>query len=161
MQGQVGYKWNLRIVLLAVLTESIPASDGMSDGPRIAELFASKYNDLYNSVSYNRNDLEDIREDVESLIHDNGMNDECVISSIDVSNAILCLKPHKNDGNSEFELSTDHFIKQESNYQSILVSCFLLSFHTVQYLLTSLQAPFCLFLKSSMSVQLPVIISVV
>ena len=32
--------------------------DGMSDGARIAELFASKYNDLYNSVSYNRNDLE-------------------------------------------------------------------------------------------------------
>jgi len=61
-------------------------------------------------VSYNRNDLEDIRENVESLIHDNDMNDECVISSNDVSNAILCLKPHKNDGNSEFELSTDHFI---------------------------------------------------
>jgi len=60
----------------------------MSDGARIAELFASKYNDLYNSVSYNRNDLEDIREDVESLIHDNDMNDECVISSNDVSNAI-------------------------------------------------------------------------
>ena len=63
--------------------------DGISDGTRIAELFTSKYNDLYNSVSYNRNDLEDIREDVESNIHDNGMNDECVISSNDVSNAIL------------------------------------------------------------------------
>jgi len=68
------------------------------------------YRDLYNSVSYNRNDLEGIREDVESNIHDNGMNDECVISSNDVSNAILCLKPHKNDGNSETKLSTDHFI---------------------------------------------------
>ena len=38
----------------------------MSDGARISELFASKYNDLYNSVPYNRNDLEDVREDVES-----------------------------------------------------------------------------------------------
>ena len=68
------------------------------------------YRDLYNSVSYNRNDLEGIREDVESNIYHNGMNDECVISSNDGSNAILCLKPHKNDGSSELELSTNHFI---------------------------------------------------
>ena len=47
--------------------------DGISNGTRIAELFASKYNDLYN-MSYNRNDLEDVREYVESNIHDNDMN---------------------------------------------------------------------------------------
>jgi len=47
---------------------------------------------IVSRVSYNRNDLEDIREDVESLIHDNGMNNECVISSNDVSNAILLSK---------------------------------------------------------------------
>jgi len=89
------------------------------------------------------------------------VNYQCIISSNDVSNAILCLKPHKNDGSSEFELSTDHFINAEVNYQSISVSCFLLSFHMVQYLLTLLQASFCLFLKSNIWVQLPVIISVV
>ena len=43
---------------------------------------------LYTNVIKKINDLEDIRENVESLIHDNGMNDECVISSNDVSNAI-------------------------------------------------------------------------
>ena len=42
--------------------------DVISDGGRIAELFATKYSDLYNSVCYNRNDLQDIMFDVENNI---------------------------------------------------------------------------------------------
>jgi len=41
--------------------------DGISDRDHVAELFATKYRDLYSSVSYYVNDLQDFINNVENV----------------------------------------------------------------------------------------------
>ena len=70
--------------------------DGVSNADDIAELFAEKYSTLYNSVSYDVNDMSDIRSELNEFI-------ECVTSDhaatgIDVLCAIKQLKAGKSDG---------------------------------------------------------------
>ena len=88
-------------------TASCRVIDGHSDKSHIANMFASKYSDLYSSVSYNKRDLQCVIDDVEGNILSDGTYEDCAVSGGDVMDAILCLKSGKNDGSHI--LSSDHF----------------------------------------------------
>ena len=84
--------------------------DGQTDVNSIATLFAAKYRDLYSSVSYNKNEMQRIVDDVNNSLKDESLSTatDYIIHIQDVKSAITRLKPHKNDGGSS--LSTDHLI---------------------------------------------------
>ena len=88
---------------------SAPAStvNGQSSPDDIACIFADKYQELYNSVPYNINDMNDIRNELTKRISSYGYTEDCCISQDDVIAAICKLKPNKNDGGSG--LNTNHF----------------------------------------------------
>ena len=77
-----------------------------TDEESVAQLFASKYAELFSSVSYNNQQMQNIIHSVESHILPD-MYQDCVTSCSDVRSAISRLKSHKNDGDGK--LSTDHF----------------------------------------------------
>jgi len=62
--------------------------DGLSQAEAVAQVFASKYKDLYTSVSYNSTDMESLRHDLSTKLARNGYDEHCVVSSISVSDAI-------------------------------------------------------------------------
>ncbi len=59
--------------------------DNASNDADIANLFGQKYDELYNSVSYNKSDLENLSECVKALIN---VSDTYTISVHDVTNAV-------------------------------------------------------------------------
>jgi len=71
---------------------------------KISRLFADNYNNLYNSVSYDVNDMQDLINELECSIENDCGNNACtctsshVITCDDVTDAVLRLKPHKADG---------------------------------------------------------------
>jgi hypothetical protein len=81
--------------------------DGLSQAEDIAEVFASKYQDLYTSVSYNSESMDSLRSEVTARLAENGYDQHCIVSSGSVNDAISRLKSGKGDGLSG--LSTDHF----------------------------------------------------
>lgn len=81
--------------------------DGCANVESVAHLFASQYKELFNSVSYDSHEMQNIVDSVEKSINCD-MYGDCVMSCGDVRSAISRLKPHKNDNNGE--LSSDHFI---------------------------------------------------
>jgi len=81
--------------------------DGLSQAEDIAEVFASKYQDLYTSVSYNSESMDSLRREVTARLAENGYDQHCIVSSGSVNDAISRLKSGKGDGFSG--LSTDHF----------------------------------------------------
>ena len=81
--------------------------DGCTDEESVAQLFATKYAELFSSVSYDNQEMQNIIDSVESHILPD-MYHDCVLSSSDVRSAILHLKSHRNDGSCK--LSTDHFV---------------------------------------------------
>jgi hypothetical protein len=91
-------------------TRSVPPRtiDGQTSSENIAHIFAEKYNHLYNSVSYNARDMEDVRSSINERVALAGYTDDYFISKDDVASAICKLKPNKNDGDRG--LSTSHFI---------------------------------------------------
>ena len=80
----------------------------------IAELFKDKFNNLYNCVSYDKNDMDVLLNDIDSLINDKcNCCGSCIhgthsISANDVKLAIGNLKPGKRDGSSD--VVSDHII---------------------------------------------------
>jgi len=97
--------------------------DGLSQAEDIAQVFASKFKDLYTSVSYNSTDMESLRNDLSTKLSRNGFDEHCLVSSISVSDAISQLKSGKGNGNTE--LTTDHFkfaCPELSAYVSFLFS---------------------------------------
>jgi len=68
----------------------------------ITRTFADKYKDLYNSVSYNVNDMNAVRNELENNIASSCKTGACkaphTINVDDVMKAVLRLKPHKADG---------------------------------------------------------------
>lgn len=82
--------------------------DGLSSNADIAEVFADKYSALYTDVSYNTDDMSEIRSELNKSIPLQNVGMQSHITTEDVLSAIKMLKPDKNDGN--FGLSTNHFI---------------------------------------------------
>jgi hypothetical protein len=81
--------------------------DGVSSPSDIAQLFASKFEDLYTSVPYDGNDMISIRNIINDDLQSISYNKDCVILPADVQAAINRLKPGKNDGG--IGLTSDHF----------------------------------------------------
>ena len=98
--------------------------DGCRNPVDIAELFASKYDDLYNSVGYNEPELIQLNNIVNEKISNS--NDELFTSALfnydDVIKAINALKHNKHDGYSG--LYSDHFINGTEKLFIMLVKLF-------------------------------------
>lgn len=82
--------------------------DGLSQAEDITEVFATKYQDLYTSVSYDSASMDTLRNEVCARLAKNGYDQHCVVSSSSVADAISRLKRGKGDGNTG--LTTDHFM---------------------------------------------------
>ena len=83
--------------------------DGISEPSMIAELFASKYQSLYNSVSYSTSDIDKIKQCVQSRIANTSTMDalSANISAVEVGMCVAMYKCHKDDGGTG--LNTNHF----------------------------------------------------
>ncbi len=77
-----------------ICAESFSGLDNASNDADIANLFGKKYDELYNSVSYNKSDMENLSECVKASIN---VNDKYTIS-VHVTNAVLHMKKDKTDG---------------------------------------------------------------
>ena len=86
-----------------------PAStiDGQSSPDCISCIFADKYQQLYNIIPYNTQEIDDIRNVIEERISSADYTEDCNVTSSEVIAAITRLKPNKNDGGRG--LSTNHF----------------------------------------------------
>jgi len=72
--------------------------DGFSDSADIADMFASKYADLYSSVSYDCVAMTGINSDINAAV--TTFTDDCVVCYRDVAEAVSFLKPNKTDGHA-------------------------------------------------------------
>ena len=79
--------------------------DGLSQAEDIAEVFATKYQDLYTSVSYDSASMDTLRNEVCARLAKNGYDQHCVVSSSSVADAISRLKRGKGDGNTGLKLN--------------------------------------------------------
>ena len=84
--------------------------DGCTDEASIAMLFASKYRSLYNSVSFDKNEMQQIINELDTRIKNERLSfSNYCFTNRDVSFAITKLNAHKNEGSNN-GLSTDHII---------------------------------------------------
>ena len=95
--------------------------DGISKEGDISELFASQYDDLYNSVSYDSESMVILSNRLDRLIHDTA-NVGNHINVNDVKRGIDQLKPNKKDGYGT--LYTDHFINSNNMMRVYLALLF-------------------------------------
>ena len=126
---------------------SLPSTvDNVQGTENISNLFAEKYNDLYNSVSYNSEDMSSILSDLESQITTKCNVRSCSFKHcVDVSmvqEAIKELKPNKHDGN-HFSYS-NHFINGTEKLNallSLLITSMLCHGHAPHHILLSTIVP--------------------
>ena len=67
--------------------------DGPDTPAEISSFFAKKYQDLYTSVSYDSNCMNDIFCELDELLAVAGYNENCIITSCNVLDAICKLNP--------------------------------------------------------------------
>jgi len=76
--------------------------DDALDDKNIINIFANKYKHLHNSVSYDVNDMNVVRNELEKNIaiscKTGPRKASHIINTDDVTNAVLRIKPHKADG---------------------------------------------------------------
>ena len=84
------------------------AIDGHSSAEEIARLFGEKYRDLYSSVPYDRAEMNKISDNVEIQLHNDGFTSDCVVTALDVKNALSRVKCDK--GDVDDRLSSNHLI---------------------------------------------------
>ena len=98
--------------------------DGKTDVNEISNIFANKYNKLYNSVSYKGRDMDLLRKDIESRIdstcHSNHEmnNHKHTITVTEVKEAVDMLKKDKKEENG---LNTNH-IKHGTNRLFVMIA---------------------------------------
>jgi len=85
-----------RLALLTVYS----TLDSYSSSDSISRIFANKYQQLYNSVPYNTQEMIDNRNSIESRISSADYSGDCRVSGSEIIAArpITRLKPNKNDG---------------------------------------------------------------
>lgn len=94
--------------------------DDVVGGQGISEVFANKYETLYNSVSYDESDMHVLSNNIEHSIQ-NSVGSFC-INYDDVKTALRKIKRGKNDGHGI--LYTDHFINGSSKLYVLLTMLF-------------------------------------
>jgi hypothetical protein len=72
-------------------------------------LFAKTYEKLYDSVSYDKKDIDNIPDEIHNHLLAVGYSNDCIIACQEVREAIQRLKNGKDDAN--FGLSSDYFIE--------------------------------------------------
>ena len=106
-----------------------PAVDNVVGSKNIANLFANKFKDLFNIVSYEESEITALKDIINNKIVDRCQEHSCSqtgnhkISHLDVKKAIKKLKNNKKDGNGE--LMSDHIIEAGDPlnvYLSLLLS---------------------------------------
>ena len=113
------------------LNKSLPTCvDGANNDDDICEIFHDKYNELYSSVPYNVDEMNNVKSSLNNDYINKCCNGKCNIdhniTPQDVSSAIRKLKPHKVDG--KLESFSDNLINgsdQLNVHLSILFNCML------------------------------------
>ena len=93
--------------------------DGHSDDADICDVFQNKYEELYNCVHYDVQEVEDLKREIDAELN-HQLNSDFVICINDVKEAIANLKLGKSDG--EEGLVSDHFINGTMQLQ-VLITC--------------------------------------
>jgi hypothetical protein len=90
--------------------------DGLSEAESIANLFAVKYRELYNSVPYNVFEMQEIIDGVQAQLANRPTtsSEDRVFNIDDIKTAVYKLKSHKSDGSSD--LTSDHIIHAGDDY---------------------------------------------
>ena len=73
----------------------------------IANFFASKYQDVYTSIMFDKAKMDIIRGNIESSVLDHGFTNDCIVTFKEISRVIDKLNSGTGDGISS--LKTDHF----------------------------------------------------
>jgi hypothetical protein len=102
---------------------SLPTNiDGTLGKENICNLFSTKYKTLYNSVSYNTHDMDNLMADISQRIANECCSEDCKhwheCTVTDIENAIRCLNGGKADG--DFVQSTDHIIHGTKKLSTML-----------------------------------------
>jgi len=114
----------VKIRLVVLIVDDCCNADG------VANLFSTKYQELYTSVSYDTCEMMVIRNNINISLGYTGTKDNFVVNVDDVWNAICGLKCVKSDANGR--LSSDQFIfacKDLSVYLSLVFSTLLIHGH--------------------------------
>ena len=107
------------------ITNSVPSSvDSASGEENIANMFANKFQGLYNSAASNDSDMENLRDKIDDLVSVKCCNNLCDmdhnISLDEVTRGIKLLKSNKVDGSSGH--SSNHFIHGTEFLHQILAN---------------------------------------
>ncbi len=81
--------------------------DGITGNQAIADHFASRYKDVYNSVGYSNDNLEDLKAELNELIKDSDSERDQYVTVQEVDKAVAKLNLNKHDGN--LGLFSNHF----------------------------------------------------
>ena len=100
--------------------------DSKSAPVDIADIFASKYKELYTSVAFNADEMTSLKSQVADKVSAGGFDAECRVKYEEVAFAVCKLKAGKNDG--DIGLSSDYFLHACNElyvHISLLFSCLL------------------------------------
>ena len=103
-----------------------PTAEGLTDPTEISDRFAATYNELFNSVGYDVNDMNTLFHEVCGDVVDDYTVHSILMSSDDVTSAIKKLKPGKCDGYDG--LSSENYCNGTpflSRYISALFNCII------------------------------------
>ena len=101
------------------------AIDNVKGSDNIANLFFDKNNDLFNSVSYEKDEMKDLKSEIDDLINaniDTDCNDTLEFFKFNVQNVIDAINEMKSGKIEESGLYTDHF-KHAPHRLYVLLTC--------------------------------------
>ena len=120
--------------------------DGVVGEPAICEHFRSKYENLYNSVSYEASEMNELSSDIDKAINHCCKRNHCYVnhevSVSDVKKAVSRMKSGKSDCDEGF--SSDHIVNACSQlfvHLSMFLSMALKHQHVPQHMLGSVLVP--------------------
>lgn len=97
--------------------------DGLTEGDRIAKLFADKYRDLYTSAPCNESEMHDIVSGVLKALVGASSTAECLFNVNDGKSAMSRLKAHKSDDSSVVNFHLTIILTHAGNDFCIHVVC--------------------------------------
>ena len=115
--------------------------DGEVNSDDIAEVFAKKYEALYQSVPTDQNEINKIMDELQSRILCESSISECRLNVCDIDGAIKKLNKGKGDGSNGFY--SDHLILSSDRFKTMvamLVNCMLIHGYNADELLASVIA---------------------
>ena len=101
--------------------------DGVNGDENIAELFANKYQETYNSHHVNDSELRELRLVIESRLQAEDSISISYIKSDEVTDAIKQLNSNKSDGN--YGLYSNHFLLSSFHFREHLAKLFTCMSH--------------------------------